>query len=457
MMPTLIQGDALTELRRMPEEQFHLCVTSPPYWGLRTYGVDGQMGLEPTLTEYIDKMVAVFREVRRVLREDAVCVLNMGDAYAHNGTCGGSSPDGPRKPREANAEAQERMNFRVPQGLKPKDLCGVPWHLAFAMQADGWYLRSAFPWVKRSAMPESCTDRATSALEYIFVFAKSGRYYWDAEAVRQPGSPATLEREKYTRVLAEDGPQSVRHDHESFSGGTRNLRNSDLWFQSIEAPLGLVGLDDELVGLNVTSEPSSLKHYAMFPTRLVEPFILAGTSKRGCCPKCGNPWKGMVERGELMADAPGYKPRGNTHRGGDLVKNAMTPAGTRQGAPNHHYLTRNLGWRPGCKCSGLAVIPDQPTRPGDKQAKERPELLLQWGRAMAEWGRMWADLKPRYDAIETATCRVLDPFSGMGTVGVVCLRLGRDFTGIELSPEYVAQARKRLSQVAPLLHEENRQ
>ena len=160
-------------------------VTSPPYWGLRDYGVEGQLGLEATPDAFVANMVAVFAEVRRVLRDDGTCFMNLGDSYAHNGACGGGSPDGPRKPRETDKAKQEQMIYKVPDGLKPKDLIGIPWRTALALQADGWYLRSDIIWAKPNPMPESVTDRPTKSHEYVFLLTKSERYYWDSEAVRE--------------------------------------------------------------------------------------------------------------------------------------------------------------------------------------------------------------------------------------------------------------------------------
>ena len=146
---TILIGDAREQLATLPEASVQCCVTSPPYWSLRDYGVAGQIGLESTPEEYIETLVEVFRAVRRALRPDGTLWLNLGDSYAHSGACGGESPDGPRKPRATDRAAQETMNLRVPPGLKPKDLVGIPWRVALALQADGWWLRSGMPWVKR--------------------------------------------------------------------------------------------------------------------------------------------------------------------------------------------------------------------------------------------------------------------------------------------------------------------
>ena len=230
-----------------PERHVHGCVTSPPYFGLRDYGVDGQIGLELTPDEFVACMVEVFRGVWRVLRDDAVLWLNLGDSYSS----GGRANYGPLKEGDmqaTNAAIKSSPRPAQPEGIKPKDLLGIPWSVAFALRADGWYLRSAMPWVKRGAMPESCTDRPTSALEYVFLLTKKPQYFWDADAVKVKAAQATHDRDKYSRILTNDGPQSVRHDHETVvSESGRNFRNTDLYFESLKKPHGMIFVGDEPV------------------------------------------------------------------------------------------------------------------------------------------------------------------------------------------------------------------
>src|SRR5690606_18145495 len=185
MKNVILQGDVIETLRTLPDRIVHTCVTSPPYWGLRDYGVPGQIGLESTPEEYVKKMVEVFREVRRVLRDDGTLWLNLGDSYAGSG----KGPSGKSAGVHATKDGRQTMNNRVvPYGLKPKDLVGIPWRVAFALQADGWYLRSDIIWHKPNAMPESVKDRPIKAHEYIFLLSKSPRYYYDADAIREPFS-----------------------------------------------------------------------------------------------------------------------------------------------------------------------------------------------------------------------------------------------------------------------------
>ena len=263
MTETLLQGDCLSVLATLPDQSVQCCVTSPPYYGLRNYGVDGQIGLEPTPDVYVAKLVAVFREVRRVLRDDGVLWLNLGDSYVSNpgdrAKVGGFQ--GNASPERIAAESSMSMNKHT-SGLKPKDLIGIPWMVAFALRADGWFLRQDIIWHKPNPMPESVKDRCTKAHEYIFLLAKSQKYYYDAEAVSEPVSPNSIERAKYG--LDTDRPSAgVAGFHTEKMGdrfvkenGTRNRRS--VW--------------------TVTTKPFKGAHFATFPPDLIEPCILAGSA-----------------------------------------------------------------------------------------------------------------------------------------------------------------------------------
>ncbi|MDD1002386.1 DNA-methyltransferase [Pseudomonas sp. TNT2022 ID642] len=183
----ILVGDCIDMMRTLPDKSVQTCITSPPYFGLRDYGVDGQIGLEETPAEFIARLVDVFREVRRVLRDDGTAWVNMGDSYASkpNGPVGfgGHNTDAPHVAvRTANA----RRSSQIPEGFKHKDMMGIPWRLAFALQDDGWYLRQDIIWHKPNPMPESTRDRCTKAHEYIFLLSKSRRYHCDMEAIREP-------------------------------------------------------------------------------------------------------------------------------------------------------------------------------------------------------------------------------------------------------------------------------
>lgn len=216
----IFKGDALHILSRLPSESVQCVITSPPYWGLRDYNIDGQIGLEKTLPQYINRLVAIFSEVKRVLKNDGVFWLNIGDGYT-SGNRGWRAPD---KKNPARA-----MNIRpnTPAGLKPKDLIGIPWRLAFALQQDGWFLRSDIVWYKPNAMPESVKDRPTRAHEYVFLLTKAEKYYYDYEAVKE-------------------------------KNGNKKRNRRSVW--------------------SINTQPFSEAHFATFPTSLIEPCILAGSS-----------------------------------------------------------------------------------------------------------------------------------------------------------------------------------
>lgn len=251
---TLYHGDCLEVLRQLPAGSVQCCVTSPPYFGLRDYGCDGQIGLEPTPEEYVARLVAVFAEVRRVLADDGVCWVNLGDSYANDGKWGGSS-GGKHVPALHGNTGIGRGKKST--GLKPKDLIGIPWRVAFALQADGWYLRQDIIWAKPNPMPESVTDRCTKAHEYLFLLTKSARYFWDAEAIaeKSTGRPAWSGD---CAFIANSGRNDWSSKDKKPGRETRNRRS--VW--------------------TVATQPYSGAHFAVMPPKLIEPCILAG-SRRG--------------------------------------------------------------------------------------------------------------------------------------------------------------------------------
>ncbi len=275
-VPGYAIGDCLDVLRGLPDQWAHMCVTSPPYWGLRDYGHDGQLGLEETPEAYVARMVEVFAEVRRVLRDDGTLWLNIGDSYASSPASGG-----PGKQWEGNNQRtpMDRAYLR-PDGLKPKDLVGIPWRLAFALQADGWYLRSDIIWHKPNPMPESVTDRPTKAHEYVFLLAKSARYYYDADAVREagkglPSGNGFAGRQGGARQTAVSGGGGRDARHEPGSG--RNKRT--VW--------------------TTATKPYSGAHFACYPPELIKPCVMAG------CPEGGivlDPFFGSGTTGRVAED-----------------------------------------------------------------------------------------------------------------------------------------------------------
>lgn len=267
-------GDALESLRAMPDQSVNCVVTSPPYFGLRDYGVEGQIGLEPTPDEFVAALVAVFREVRRVLRDDGTLWLNLGDSYAAQrggthqpaetlaGGDGGYTADGDRVNR-GRLDGYNPSRNASAIGLKHKDLIGIPWRVALALQAEGWYLRQDIIWHKPNPMPESVTDRCTKAHEYLFLLSKSPRYYFDSDAIKEPAIHAgytVKSRGKY-----DDGtgrPIKGAETHvvgERVVGATRNRRS--VW--------------------TVTTKPFKGAHFATFPPDLIEPCVLAGCPEGG--------------------------------------------------------------------------------------------------------------------------------------------------------------------------------
>jgi len=187
----IIQGDCIEVMKTWPENSINCVVTSPPYWNLRDYGVDGQLGLEATPEEFVAKMVAVFAEVKRVLRDDGTCWVNLGDSYAQQR---GGRSEGSHDGGVGRGSAPNSGSVKPPPGLKPKDLCGIPWRVALALQEDGWYLRQDIIWHKPNPMPESCKDRCTKAHEYIFLLTKKPKYWYDADAIKEKASPDSHRR-----------------------------------------------------------------------------------------------------------------------------------------------------------------------------------------------------------------------------------------------------------------------
>jgi DNA modification methylase len=361
---TVLVGNVLDILPTLPAGSVNCVVTSPPYWGLRDYGADGQLGLEPTPELYVTNLVAVFREVRRVLRDDGTLWLNLGDSYASAYACDRRNVVGQGSPENC-----ARPN-RLVGGLKEKDLVGIPWTVAFALRADGWYLRSDIIWSKPNPMPESVTDRPTKAHEYVFLMSKAARYWYDADAISDcTAYPVPANR-------APSGDYSIgsggNDGGEHRSGGfvtaqTRNRRT--VW--------------------TIATQPYPEAHFATYPEKLVEPCVLAGCPSQVCA-ACGAPWDRVVER-TVANRKVGGKGENKDRGDGGMACNADRTVTT-------------LGWQSTCDCTDVILNP-APTVPGT----------------------------------------VLDPFAGSGTTGAVAYRLGRQFIGIELNPEYAEMAERRIA------------
>lgn len=270
----IINADVLDGLRQLPDESVHCVVTSPPYWGLRDYGVDGQIGLEQTPAEFIARLVGVFREVRRVLRKDATCWVNLGDSYAAGGMGAGSGKQ--LTVRGTATGGHMDKHRKAPAGFKPKDLVGIPWRFALAMQDDGWWLRQDIIWHKPNPMPESVTDRCTKAHEYIFLLTKSEKYFYDADAIKEPALTDNRPRQKNNGESAVDTKLRGFGSQCGTVDGIRNKRS--VW--------------------TISTQSFSEAHFATFPPELPEPCIKAG------CPPGGtvlDPFGGAGTTG-LVAD-----------------------------------------------------------------------------------------------------------------------------------------------------------
>jgi DNA modification methylase len=292
----VLQGDALETLKGLPDECVQMCVTSPPYYGLRDYGVEGQIGLEETPEAFIARLVEVFAEVRRVLKADGTLWVNIGDSYAGSGR--GGNPDGGGK-QGTNAGSKSVNSYnkdfhdklveqgaigrswvKPPAGYKQKDLIGVPWMLAFALRADGWYLRSDIIWSKPNPMPESVTDRPTKAHEYLFLLSKSQTYYYDHEAIKEPrvtdeGRPDGAQRQRTLDYNVKYGPNGSINGGKNEKSGLRRYDGfNERWDSSPTETR------NKRTVWSVSPENFKEAHFATFPEKLIQPCIMAG-SKEG--------------------------------------------------------------------------------------------------------------------------------------------------------------------------------
>ena len=348
----IIEGDVLDGLAMLGAGTVQTCVTSPPYWGLRDYKVPPTqwpaveyapmpglpivrieameccLGLEEQPEQFIGHMVHVTREIWRVLRDDGTLWLNIGDSYAGSwgaqsrgettpGTLEGGDMSFARKIAAHPKKASGTGSMKRTPGRKPKDLLGVPWLLAFALQADGWWLRSDIIWAKPNPMPESVTDRPTKAHEYVFLLAKSERYYFDQEAVREDGPTYIRKAGGYVGFDSTHVGNNQRGgfaDKDTVTSG-RNLRS--VW--------------------TIATESFPGAHFATYPQALVEPCIKAGTSERGCCPECGAPWVRVVER-TFVGSYHDHK--------GDGIQYGLRQNG--KGPKQEYDIPRTTGWRPTC-------------------------------------------------------------------------------------------------------------
>ncbi len=378
MIDTVICGSVFDKLPEIPTGIANCCVTSPPYWGLRDYGVEGQLGLEKTPEEYVAKMVEVFREVKRVLRDDGTLWLNMGDTY--NNAAPGTR-DAERWPKQSRNDHKPEKKPAA-ANLKPKDLCGIPWRVAFALQADGWYLRQDIIWHKPNPMPEGVRDRCTKAHEYIFLMTKKPKYYYDIDAIRVPQAESNDARPRMgqgpnTKYNQKRGSWNETHND------NRRLTIGNKIKDKEDHPAGKNRRDVWTVPL----APYPEAHFATFPSDLILPCILAGCPQ-WVCKKCGEPRRRIVDA-ELVPTKKAAKTFVVDAR--DLAADKNDQGSNRQKdghKPGWINKTTTTGWTD-CGCG-----------------------------AGFDGGI------------------VLDPFMGSGTVGLVAYQNNRHYIGIELNPEY---------------------
>lgn len=390
MKTTIHVGDALSVLRTLPDESVHCITTSPPYYLLRIYTDDDphEIGREQTPEDFVANLVEVFREARRVLRHDGTLFLNLGDSFAGNGG-GGQGSGGCMAGRSITEErgrgaiAQENKRGA---GLKNKDLIGIPWMVAFALRADGWWLRSDNVWAKGTqvddeearprGMPESIEDRPRRNHEFVFMLTKSATYFYDWVGVREKAlTPAGTRAAKGgTERGTAKGVNSRMPKYATYDG-YRNL--ASVWW--------------------IPPMPSDIPHYALMPPALAERCIRSGTSEHGCCGVCGAPYERVLERKGVNAKFEGTKAAHLRESGQSRV--ALSGSVERT---SPEIVT--LGYKATCECVGAPVVP----------------------------------------------CRVLDPFGGAGTTALVANRLGRDAALIELNPVHAETARKRLEHDLPM-------
>ena len=406
MTSTILVGDCRQTLKQLPDQSVHCVITSPPYWGLRSYkGDPGMIGLEPTWGEHVDNLLAVFEEVRRVLRDDGTLWLNYGDAYS------GSPPRAAFGDQGDNSVIEKDRTEKNLGNLKPKNLMLMPVRFAIAMQDAGWILRKKIIWAKPNPVPESAKDRPISSYEELFLFSKQGKYFYDYVAVRE-----TAKTNKQPGIGKQHAQERDRNESQEDMtvNPTRNLR--DVW--------------------HIPTESFKGAHFATFPTKLVEPCIKAGTSEQGVCAVVGDPY---VRQSKSTAareyKEPAYRKRSPTKE----------IQGIRDRTRDYVNI-ETTGWQPSCGAPYVRQVDISGGTIGKGWHDHDDDLGKgQSGAKLGDYNIKTKGWQPSCEcAGEKTKAVVLDPFGGSGTVSIVAERLNRDSIICEISPEYAEIARQRI-------------
>jgi DNA modification methylase len=454
IIPKKLLGDCRQTMQTLPAKSFHTSVSSPPYFGMREYLPKDhplkpfEIGNEDTLELYLQHIVEVYTEMHRIIRDDGIIWVNIGDRYTSGGRRIYDRNAKSMTGQVQNHAAAGVMRPKDPPGLKKKELCLMPVRVAMALQQAGWYLRSQIPWVKRNCMPESAADRPATAIEYFFMFTKSERYFYDADAVKIKASENThpraavfphrslrdMNRRRLTPKAAQTELGSKQHGQwrDAHSGvmEMRNRRNSDWFMESFQGLL--LDDDDDPMALVVNPKGTTIKHFAAYPPKLVEPLILCSTSEAGCCPECGGPFTRILREDE--PDREHQKACGGDSLGG--YNGQATKDFDAHGVQNASDVKRRIlegmkkkttiGFQPSCDCYDVDPVQTPVT-------KMTPKIELQLS---------------IYRKLERVPCRVIDPFHGTGTTSEVSVGLGRDYTGCEISDVYFKDSDIKDSQTA---------
>ncbi len=405
----IIHGDARTATKKIAPGTVHLCVTSPPYYGLRDYKSKRQIGLERTPDDYISELVSVFRRVRDTMHDTGTLWVNLGDSYSGAGK--GGNGEGSRHKQRSNRGSLSVRGIKRQEG-RPKNLLGMPWRFAEAMKRDGWYWRQWLPWIKTNPMPESAPDRPRSACEVWLMFSKTRRPLYDYHATRRICSQATI-----TRLGQDLDLQSGSLRANGGSRGDRSMKavGADEGFRRFCNSDLVIDEDGEIIAQVCATGGLKEAHFATFPPRLIEPMIFSGTSERGCCPTCKAPWVRLMKKTRVPTregdrskitgkGSRMYQDRDPAHSGEYRFDRFKMEVGNRD--PQRHVTeAKFVGWEQGCYCE---TLPPEP-------------------------------------------CVVLDPFFGAGTTGLVAIRAGRRVIGIECNAKYVEIARRRIDRECGLL------